>query len=286
MPDPASGMRQVHALADFLLQLRECRTLTRTQQEQLISLWEKLQPRDQRPAVFQARPKSSPPKGRFMSSKTAKSPPKAGVEKTKRSFVGTGSGPASYPDTNRYMEMLVRRLMEVHTGPVKRANQQTLSRWSLILTSYNRIREVVTEDPRVSALTSIQLLPLNQTTLILWDNRRQKKKEERVLSQGIEISDPPMTAPQPLPAALTKPATLVTSSAPAHRYRLPPNTAGQSRVRIRSLPRMNSPPRIAAPPRIMPQPVLPPAPVPVRYVIALPPPPPPGAKDSAHLPAA
>ncbi|XP_062609016.1 uncharacterized protein LOC134270784 [Saccostrea cucullata] len=249
LPDPASGMRQVHDLADFLLQLRECRTLTRTQQDQLISLWEKLEPRDQRPAVFQARTKSSPPKGRFMSSKTAKSPTKAGVEKTKRSFVGTGSGPASYPDTNRYMEMLVRRLMEVHTGPVRRPNQQS-------------------DRPCPDGAS---------------DNRRQKKREERVLSQGIEISDPPMTAPQPLPAALTKPATLVTSIALAHRYRLPPNTDGQSRVRIRSPPRMNSPPRIAAPARIMARPVLPPAPVPIRYLIALPPP---GARDSAHLPAA
>ncbi|XP_062605331.1 uncharacterized protein LOC134267127 [Saccostrea cucullata] len=231
MSDPTSGMRQVHDLADFLLQLRECRTLTRTQQDQLISLWEKLEPRDQRPAVFQARPKSSPPKGRFMSSKTAISPPKAGVEKTKRSFVGTGSGPASYPDTKRYMEMLVRRLMEVHTGPVKRANQQTLSRWSLILTSYNRIREVVTEDPRVSALTSIQLLPLNQTTLILWDNRRQKKKEERVLSQGIEISDPPMTAP----------------------------------------PRRLDEARHPCDLQILAQPIQPPAPVPIRYLITVPP---------------
>lgn len=48
--------------------------------------------------------------------------------------------------------------------------------------------------------------------------RRQARQEEVVLSQGIEISDPPVTAPQPLPPPPTKPATLVSSSAPAHRY--------------------------------------------------------------------
>lgn len=90
-----SGMQPVHDLADYLLQLRDCRTLTRTQQGQLAVFWDKLEPHDQRPAVFQPRTRSSS-KGRFMASK------------------------------------------------------------------------MVMEDPRVSALTGIQLLPLNQATLILW----------------------------------------------------------------------------------------------------------------------
>lgn len=76
-------MQPVHDLADYLLQLRDCRTLTRTQQEQLAVLWDKLEPQDQRPAVFKPRTRSSP-KGRFMASKTGKSPVKANVEKTKR----------------------------------------------------------------------------------------------------------------------------------------------------------------------------------------------------------
>nr|XP_034304497.1 uncharacterized protein LOC105331633 [Crassostrea gigas] len=271
LPEPTSGMQPVHDLADYLLQLRDCRTLTRTQQEQLAVLWDKLEPQDQRPVVFKPRARSSP-KGRFMASKTGKSPVKANVEKTKRSFVGTGTGPASYPDANRYMEALVKRLTELYPSAIRRPGTPTITRWSLIQAAYNRIREVVMEDPRVSDLTGIQLLPLNQATLILWDRRRQARQEEVVLSQGIEISDPPVTAPQPLPPPLSKPATLLTSSAPAHRYQLPPNTAGQSHVRIRSPHRMPSPQMMPSPPRIIRHPVIAPGPVQYRYVLTQVPP--------------
>lgn len=92
------------------------------------------------------------------------------------------------------------------------------------------------------------------------------------MSQGVEISDPPVTALQPLPPPLSKPATLVTSSAPANRYQLPPNTAGQSLVRIRSRLRMPSPQLMPSPPRIIRYPVLAPAPAQYRYVLTKVPP--------------
>lgn len=166
----------------------------------------------------------------------------------------------------------MKRLTELYPSAIRRPGTPTITRWSLIQAAYNRIREVVMEDPTVSALTGIQLLPLNQATLILWDRRRQARQEEVVLSQGIEISDPPVTAPQPLPPPLSKPATLLTSSAPAHRYQLTPNTAGQSRVRIRSLSRMPSPQMMPSPPRIIRHPVIAPGPVQYRYVLTQVPP--------------
>ena len=85
-----------------------------------------------------------------------------------RSFVGQGGIPASWPNSNRYMETLVRRLMEIHPGPVKRKDAPAQTRWSLVLSSYSRIREVVMEDGRVMALTDLMLLAINQTTLTLW----------------------------------------------------------------------------------------------------------------------
>ncbi|XP_048743322.2 uncharacterized protein LOC125656781 [Ostrea edulis] len=152
------------------------------------------------------------------------------------------------------MEAVIRRLMQLHTGPQRRQNSPTLTRWSLILASYTKISDVVLDNPRVMAMTAIQLLAINNTTLLLWDRRRQKKREEQVLSQGIEISDPPVTAAQPVPPALTRPDTLVSQTAPAFRYVLPPNTAGQTRTRIRSPPsspnRMPSPLRLPSPPRL------------------------------------
>ena len=85
-----------------------------------------------------------------------------------RSFVGQGGIPASWPNSNRYMDTLVRRLMEIHPGPVKRKDAPAQTRWSLVLSSYSRIREVVMEDGRVMALTGLMLLAINQTTLTLW----------------------------------------------------------------------------------------------------------------------
>ena len=77
-----------------------------------------------------------------------------------------------------------------------------------------------------------------------------KKQEERELSRGIQLDPPSFATTQPLMQALDRPSTLTTSSAPAHRYHLPPNTAGQSNIRIRTPPpsHMPSPPRCPAVP--------------------------------------
>ena len=82
------------------------------------------------------------------------------------------------------------------------------------------------------------------------DRKRVKKQEERELSQGIQLELPSFATTQPLMQAQDRPSTLTTSSAPFHRYHLPPNTAGQSNIRIRTPPpsRMLSPPRCPAVP--------------------------------------
>lgn len=67
--------------------------------------------------------------------------------------------------------------------------------------------------------------------------RRQKKQEEALLSQGIEVSDPPVTTSQPIPPAASAPSSLsVIPNAAPFQFHLPPNTAGQSKLRIRSPP--------------------------------------------------
>ena len=77
-----------------------------------------------------------------------------------------------------------------------------------------------------------------------------KKQEEQELSRGIQLEPPSFATTQPLMQAQDRPSTLTTSSAPVHRYHLPPNTAGQSNIRIRTPPpsRMPSPPRCPAVP--------------------------------------
>lgn len=67
----------------YLFKLRECRTLTGTQQDQFVHPMGQAGPHDQRPAVFQARTRSSP-KGWIMASKTEWSPITLNEEKTKQ----------------------------------------------------------------------------------------------------------------------------------------------------------------------------------------------------------
>ena len=59
-------------------------------------------------------------------------------------------------------------MMEIHPGPVKRKDVPAQTRWSLVLSSYSRIREVVMEDGRLMDLTGLMLLTIKQTTLTLW----------------------------------------------------------------------------------------------------------------------
>ncbi|CAC5390846.1 unnamed protein product [Mytilus coruscus] len=80
--DPSDGLQHVHNLADYLVQLDATRSLSRSQEEQAIALWDRLCPFDKRATIMQPKTKSNP-RGRFMSSKTSKGPVKSNEEKTK-----------------------------------------------------------------------------------------------------------------------------------------------------------------------------------------------------------
>lgn len=129
--------------------------------------------------------------GRF---KTPKKPTHTpGVESTTRCVLGASSAPAQWPDCCRLVETIFIRLCTIHPSP-KRKGKGTLSRWSLILQDYRRIRQLVLGNSLVMGGTSMQLVEVNQKTLIQWFNNRQKKQELSVLLQGIQL-------PQHLPEA-------------------------------------------------------------------------------------
>ncbi len=109
-----------------------------------------------------------------------------GVESTTRSVLGTSSAPAQWPDCCRLVETIFVRLCTVHPSP-KRKGKGTLSRWSLILQDYRRIRQLVLGNSLVMGGTSMQLVEVNQNTLIQWYKHRQKKQELSVLLQGIQL---------------------------------------------------------------------------------------------------
>ncbi|KAL5019738.1 hypothetical protein ScPMuIL_002636 [Solemya velum] len=235
-PDNIAGYDLVHDLAAYLCDLQYQNTVNMQQEDEIIRLWNCLHETDRKPAVFQARYRTSPLKGRFLSSKTSKTTQNPGIERTKRCLVGTSSGPAHTPDCNRYVEALIVLLTEGCPSPIK-SGSTTVTRWTQILRAYAKIRDMVIMNTRIMAETNIQLLAINNTTLLNWYKRRQKKQEEALLSQGIEVSDPPVTTSQPIPPAASAPSSLsVIPNAAPFQFHLPPNTAGQSKLRIRSPP--------------------------------------------------
>lgn len=62
-------------------------------------------------------------------------------------------------------------------------------------------------------------------------NKKEKKKEQQVLEQGIRLRRPDITSKEPLLPAATRPATLPTVNfAVLFTYTFPENTAGQAKV--------------------------------------------------------
>lgn len=63
-------------------------------------------------------------------------------------------------------------------------------------------------------------------------NKRSKDQENSVLQQGITLPSPPLSTSEPLPLPNELPSSLTKGTKPDdHVFTLPPNTAGQSKVR-------------------------------------------------------
>ncbi|KAL1276090.1 hypothetical protein QQF64_035713 [Cirrhinus molitorella] len=158
--------------------------------------------------------------------------------------LGASSAPAQWPDCCRLVETIFIRLCTVHPSP-KRKGKRTLPRWSLILQDYRRIRQLVLGNSLVMGETSLQLVEVNQNTLIQWYNNRQKKQELSVLLQGIQLPQPLPEAQEPLQAAKHQ-RTEPVQPAEQHQYKLPESTAGQAKQRQTSVGRPPLRPKVPA----------------------------------------
>lgn len=78
--------------------------------------------------------------------------------------------------------------------------------------------------------TSMQLVEVNQNTLIQWFNNRQKKQELSVLLQSIQLPQLLPEAQEPLQAA-KRLRTEPEQPEEQHQYKLPESTAGQAKQR-------------------------------------------------------
>nr|XP_017211153.2 uncharacterized protein LOC101883862 [Danio rerio] len=237
------GFQHVDRLAEYLVELRTHKSLSLTNQEanEIIGLWQSLHDQDKKRVVYAARHQKRLLSGRF---KTPKKPTHTpGVESTTRCVLGASSAPAQWPDCCRLVETIFIRLCTIHPSP-KRKGKGTLSRWSLILQDYRRIRQLVLGNSLVMGGTSMQLVEVNQNTLIQWFNNRQKKQELSVLLQGIQLPQHLPEAQEPLPVAKSL-QTEPDQPGEQHQYVLPESTAGQARQRQTSVGR--PPLRLKAP---------------------------------------
>ncbi|XP_057183182.1 uncharacterized protein LOC130549851 [Triplophysa rosa] len=158
-----------------------------------------------------------------------------GVESTKRCFVGAHS-PAQWPDCNRVVEAIFTRLCALYSNAV-RCDGVRVSRFTMVARAYRHIRECILTNAKVMSETTIQLPEVNAATVTQWFSRRCKSQEQGILKQGIQSPDAPMAAPEKLPAAMQKEPTLYSGNlAEPHLFILPPNTAGEAKLKGRSQP--------------------------------------------------
>ncbi|XP_030261766.1 uncharacterized protein LOC115574407 [Sparus aurata] len=223
------GYQQVDRLAEYLVKLREQTSvcLTNQQSSAIITLWEKLDEGDKQRVIYAAQHQGRLSSGRFRTLKKPSQTP--GVESTTLFMLGASSEPAQWPNCCRLVENIFIRLCDLHQGPVRKGKGAD-SRWSLILRDYHKIRQLVVCNSLVMQGSEIQLVEVNQNTLIQWHNSRQKMQELSVLPQGTALHSALPESEEPLQEARALPAE-PRSARQEHQYQLPESTAGQAQQR-------------------------------------------------------
>ncbi|XP_059182350.1 uncharacterized protein LOC131961095 [Centropristis striata] len=222
------GMDRVDGLAEYLVGLRTVtgQTITNQQASTIVGLWQNLLPYDQQRVAYAARHQVRLITGRFRCSK--KRPEfTPGVESTTRCVLGSSGSPAQWPDSSRLVESICVKLCNIHKSPQKQGTY-SLTRWTLILTDYSKIRQLVLGNATVMGSTTLQLFDVNQTTLTQWHNKRLKRQDSSILLQGVNLPDSVPVAARPLPLVQVRPPAVPPRPGPQHQYNLPQSTVGQA----------------------------------------------------------
>ncbi|KAJ8375622.1 hypothetical protein SKAU_G00062020 [Synaphobranchus kaupii] len=156
------GMDRVDSLAEYLVGLRTetAQTLNNQQASTIIALWQNLLPYDQQRVAYAARHQVRLTTGRFRCSK--KKPVfTPGVESMTRCVLGSTGSPAQWPNSCRLVESIFVKLCDIHKSHKKQGNY-ALTRWTLILRDYSKIRQLVLGNGTVMQSTTLQLFDVNQ----------------------------------------------------------------------------------------------------------------------------
>lgn len=203
----------------------------------IVALWHNLLDYDKQRVVFAARHQDRLTTGRFRSpKKKAVSTP--GVDSLKRCVLGSTASPGQWPDCCRLIEAIFIRLCRIHRSPRKKG-KGSFTRWTLILHDYGMIRQLILNNEAIMQNTNLQLVEVNQTTLVQWHNNRVRRQDLSVLLQGINLPSPLPVAAEPLPPASVRPASPPSQSRrEEHTYNMPQSTVGRAKLkgRITSMP--------------------------------------------------
>ncbi|KAJ8351895.1 hypothetical protein SKAU_G00233710 [Synaphobranchus kaupii] len=156
------GMDRVDSLAEYLVGLRTetGQTLNNQQASTIIALWQNLLPYDQQRVAYAARHQVRLTTGRVRCSK--KKPDfTPGVESMTRCVLGSTGSPAQWPNSCRLVESIFVKLCDIHKSHKKQGNY-ALTRWTLILRDYSKIRQLVLGNGTVMQSTTLQLFDVNQ----------------------------------------------------------------------------------------------------------------------------
>lgn len=193
------------------IELQPHQEVTNQEAETSIGLWQNLDAQDKRRVVFGPWFQNWLLSGHYRTPKTPTRTP--GVESTTRCVLGASIAPAQWPDCCH--------LRETH------------SRWSLILEDYHKVRQLVLGNGLVMIGTSLQLVEVNQNSLIQWFQKRPQYQQVTVLVQGIDLPHLLPEAQEPLQYAKRLQTGLELPMQP-HQYKQPDSTIGQARQRPKS----------------------------------------------------
>ncbi|KAK0131748.1 hypothetical protein N1851_033466 [Merluccius polli] len=152
------GLDRVDRLAEYLVGVRNQTSLALSNQDvsSIVGMWKDLLPYDQQKVVFAARHRLLT--GRFRTPKK-KAEFTPGVESVRRCSIASSASPAQWPDCCRLVESIFVRLCNIHKSPSKKGKMDKhLTRWTLILQDYRRIRQLILANGAVMTSTSMQLV--------------------------------------------------------------------------------------------------------------------------------
>uniref|UniRef100_A0A8C4R2N2 Uncharacterized protein n=1 Tax=Eptatretus burgeri TaxID=7764 RepID=A0A8C4R2N2_EPTBU len=146
----------------------------------------------------------------------------------KRCFLSAGS-PASSPSKSRVVEAVCIHLCDKFSTPQKKGGY--VSRWKLIISAYNGIRQRLLNSEDLLEGTDLILLVINEATLTKWYKDHTRRGEIKMLMQGLSLPGR-RTAKEPLPPAKELPSDPSQPAVPL-TFEEPTDTTGQAARRVR-----------------------------------------------------